>query len=212
MTATICMTPCSSRRCTRWRTAASDRPTVLADGRVGAPAVRLQDLDDRPGGVVEHDPGGPAVATAGVRTPRHSPTDSVVAQHPVDGFRRAMRPDRPEWPNNSAADRPRRRNPMAAHTLENFIGGEHRAADRRPHAPTSSTRARARSSRTAPLSVGRPTSTPPARPRPGPSRPGGDTTPAERQLALLPLRRRARGPRRRARRRRGAEHRQAARS
>ena len=29
MTATICMTPVSESRCTRWRTAASERPTAL---------------------------------------------------------------------------------------------------------------------------------------------------------------------------------------
>ena len=31
VTATICMTPVSRRRCTRCRTAASDSPTILAN-------------------------------------------------------------------------------------------------------------------------------------------------------------------------------------
>jgi hypothetical protein len=39
VTATICMTPASSRRCTRWRTAASERPAGLADRGVRPPAV-----------------------------------------------------------------------------------------------------------------------------------------------------------------------------
>ena len=53
VTATICMTPGSSSRCTRWRTAASDSPTALPMVAYGPPAVLLQLLDDRLGHVVE---------------------------------------------------------------------------------------------------------------------------------------------------------------
>ena len=54
VTATICMTPASSRRCTRWRTAASDRPTALpivAYGRrpssCSCSMMRLDDVVER---------------------------------------------------------------------------------------------------------------------------------------------------------------------
>ena len=53
VTATICMTPESSSRWTRWRTAASDSPTRLADAGVRPAPVLLQLLDDGLGGVVE---------------------------------------------------------------------------------------------------------------------------------------------------------------
>ncbi len=54
VTATICMTPVSSSRWTRWRTAASESPTALPMLAYGMPAVPLKLFDDLLGDVVEH--------------------------------------------------------------------------------------------------------------------------------------------------------------
>ena len=46
VTATICMTPDSTSRCTRWRTAASERPTAVGEPGVRQAPVLLEPFDD----------------------------------------------------------------------------------------------------------------------------------------------------------------------
>ena len=72
VTATICTTPDSTRRCTRWRTAASDSPTAVAELRVREPPVLLELLDDRLVDVVDHDGAIGAGALATPSAGRHA--------------------------------------------------------------------------------------------------------------------------------------------
>ena len=94
VTATICTTPDSMRRCTRWRTAASESPTAVASFVYGRRPSLLELLDERLVDVVDDDATGRCPGPLPLR--RHGGSRSCPESRPAlprrcKGFRR-LRP------------------------------------------------------------------------------------------------------------------------
>ena len=216
VTATICMTPWSSSFCTRWRTAASDRPTALPIAAYGrrpsswsCSMIAFDTSSSRGGGAVPVTSGHGHHCAGEVDGPASLHDEFVAVRARMSLIRlfgasgvSNTASSRLSWSRLSCVDtdsqRPgskrRDRTPYSAQLHRRRVRRRRRRAHHRRGRPGD----RARRTRTAPLS-GRRGRRRGRWPPPRAAFDGWrDTTPGERQLALLRDRRRRRGARRRA--------------